>query len=58
MLGYKLVTVNFQNGCFFPQGWWPEGDVEQENVLTGSAQTRFTVDRKCAMETTIEYCKG
>jgi len=40
------------------QGWWPEGDEDLENVLTGSAQTRFTADRRCAMETTLEYCKG
>lgn len=39
-------------------GWWPEADAEVENIHTGSARSRFSVDRKCAIETAIHYCKG
>lgn len=39
-------------------GWWPEGDLDIENVQTGSAKARYNVDRKCAMETTISYARG
>ncbi|KAL5006122.1 hypothetical protein ScPMuIL_017280 [Solemya velum] len=38
-------------------GWWPEGDLDIENVQTGSAKARYNVDRKCAMETTISYAR-
>ena len=40
------------------QGWWPEGDEEIENVLTGSAQARLMVERRCAMQTAVDYCNG
>lgn len=40
------------------QGWWPEGDEEIENVLTGSAPTRFMVERHCAMQTAVDYCQA
>ena len=53
-----LFLVDNGHEVYLWQGWWPEGDENQENVLTGSAQTRFTADRKCAMETTLHYCKG
>lgn len=39
-------------------GWWPEGTSEVENVQTGSAQAKYNVDRQCAIQTAIEYCKG
>ena len=53
-----LFLVDNGHEVYLWQGWWPEGDENQENVLTGSAQTRFTADRRCAMETTLHYCKG
>ncbi|XP_064421481.1 supervillin isoform X3 [Latimeria chalumnae] len=34
------------------QGWWP---VDSEN--TGSALFRWNMERKCAMETILQYCK-
>ncbi|CAE1282563.1 SVIL [Acanthosepion pharaonis] len=40
------------------QGWWPEGDEEIENVLTGSAPARFMVERHCAMQTAVDYCQA
>ncbi|XP_052813191.1 uncharacterized protein LOC128240559 isoform X3 [Mya arenaria] len=52
-----LFLVDNGHEVFLWQGWWPEGDEDVENVHTGSAQTRFSVDRRCAMETTLEYCK-
>ncbi|KAH3747622.1 hypothetical protein DPMN_182050 [Dreissena polymorpha] len=52
-----LFLVDNGHEVFLWQGWWPEGDEDVENVHTGSAQTRFSVDRKCAMETTLEYCQ-
>ncbi|XP_053386334.1 uncharacterized protein LOC123538762 isoform X4 [Mercenaria mercenaria] len=52
-----LFLVDNGHEVYLWQGWWPEGDEDQENILTGSAQTRFTVDRRCAMETTLAYCK-
>lgn len=39
-------------------GWWPEGNSEVENVQTGSAQAKYNIDRSCAIQTAIEYCKG
>lgn len=35
------------------QGWQPE-DVQ----CTGSAKMRWDNERKCAMETVLQYCKG
>ncbi len=40
------------------QGWWPQSTEESESVSTGSAHARFDVDRKLALETTLQYCKG
>jgi len=42
------------------QGWWPAQDVEDgtESVRTGSTEARFIANRKCAMQTTIHYCRG
>ncbi|KAG7236619.1 hypothetical protein INR49_000743 [Caranx melampygus] len=33
-------------------GWWP-----QDSESTGSARIRWDADRKCAMETVLQYCK-
>ena len=53
-----LFLIDNGHEVYLWQGWWPEGEEGQGNVLTGSAQTRFTADRRCAMETTLHYCKG
>ncbi|XP_033114401.1 supervillin-like isoform X2 [Anneissia japonica] len=39
------------------QGWWPQDTEEDGIVKTGSAKMRWDTDRKCAMETVMEYCK-
>ncbi|KAK3605398.1 hypothetical protein CHS0354_036306 [Potamilus streckersoni] len=53
--GLFLVDSGFE--VYLWQGWWPEGDKEQENVHTGSAVARLNIDRKCALETTLAYCQ-
>ncbi|KAL3854898.1 hypothetical protein ACJMK2_014134 [Sinanodonta woodiana] len=53
--GLFLVDSGFE--VYLWQGWWPEGDKEQENVHTGSAVARLNIDRKCALETTLSYCR-
>lgn len=35
------------------QGWQPE-----DTECTGSAKIRWNNERKCAMETVLQYCKG
>ena len=42
------------------QGWWPAQDLEDgtESVRTGSTEARFITNRKCAMQTSIQYCQG
>ncbi|XP_061169748.1 uncharacterized protein LOC133179062 isoform X3 [Saccostrea echinata] len=52
-----LFLVDDDNIMYLWHGWWPEADAEEENILTGSAKSRFSVDRKCAIETAIHYCQ-
>lgn len=53
-----LFLVDNQHTLYLWHGWWPEGDKEVENVTTGSALARFNNDRKCAIDTVIQYCTG
>ncbi|GFN99885.1 supervillin [Plakobranchus ocellatus] len=46
-----------QHTVYLWQGWWPVGSYDSENVHTGSATARFNMDRRCAMETVLHYCK-
>ncbi|XP_068091798.1 supervillin isoform X3 [Hyperolius riggenbachi] len=48
-----LFLVDNHHEVYLWQGWWPE-----ENEITGSARMRWDSDRKCAMETVLQYCKG
>ncbi|XP_033727899.1 supervillin-like isoform X5 [Pecten maximus] len=52
-----LFLVDNHHTVFLWHGWWPEGDAEVDNVITGSAQARFNVDRKCAIDTVLHYCQ-
>ncbi|XP_064646108.1 uncharacterized protein LOC135499312 isoform X9 [Lineus longissimus] len=52
-----LFLFDHETEVILWQGWWPEGDEESDNVSTGSARARFNLNRKCAMETTLHYCK-
>ena len=38
------------------QGWWPD-QPDSENTNTGSGKLRLAVERRCAMETVIDYCR-
>lgn len=48
-----LFLVDNHHEVYLWQGWWP-----QDSESTGSAQIRWDSDRKCAMETVLQYCKG
>jgi hypothetical protein len=37
------------------QGWWPDATEEEENVVTGSALSRFVANRRCTLETVLNY---
>ncbi|XP_048866246.1 supervillin-like isoform X4 [Brienomyrus brachyistius] len=47
-----LFLVDNFHEVYLWQGWWPQ---DCEN--TGSARIRWDADRKCAMETVLQYCK-
>ncbi|XP_077413137.1 supervillin isoform X2 [Vanacampus margaritifer] len=47
-----LFLVDNFHEVYLWQGWWP-----QDSESTGSAHMRWDVDRKCAMETVLQYCK-
>ncbi|XP_029310174.1 supervillin-like isoform X3 [Cottoperca gobio] len=47
-----LFLVDNFHEVYLWQGWWP-----QDSESTGSARFRWDADRKCAMETVLQYCK-
>uniref|UniRef100_A0A8C4F7S2 HP domain-containing protein n=1 Tax=Dicentrarchus labrax TaxID=13489 RepID=A0A8C4F7S2_DICLA len=47
-----LFLVDNFHEVYLWQGWWP-----QDSECTGSARIRWDADRKCAMETVLQYCK-
>ncbi|XP_044076630.1 supervillin-like isoform X1 [Siniperca chuatsi] len=47
-----LFLVDNFHEVYLWQGWWP-----QDSESTGSARMRWDADRKCAMETVLQYCK-
>ncbi|XP_040910366.1 supervillin isoform X2 [Toxotes jaculatrix] len=47
-----LFLVDNFHEVYLWQGWWP-----QDSESTGSACIRWDADRKCAMETVLQYCK-
>lgn len=48
-----LFLVDNHHEVYLWQGWWP-----QDTGNTGSARIRWDADRKCAMETVLQYCQG
>ncbi|XP_039695653.1 supervillin isoform X5 [Pteropus medius] len=48
-----LFLVDNHHEVYLWQGWWPI-----ENKITGSARMRWASDRKSAMETVLQYCRG
>ncbi|XP_063340250.1 supervillin a isoform X7 [Pelmatolapia mariae] len=47
-----LFLVDNHHEVYLWQGWWP-----QDSESTGSARMRWDSDRKCAMETVLQYCR-
>uniref|UniRef100_A0A8C2PWP0 Supervillin n=1 Tax=Cyprinus carpio TaxID=7962 RepID=A0A8C2PWP0_CYPCA len=47
-----LFLVDNYHEVYLWQGWWP-----QDTESTGSALIRWNSDRKCAMETVLQYCR-
>ncbi|XP_034038674.1 supervillin-like isoform X2 [Thalassophryne amazonica] len=47
-----LFLVDNFHEVYLWQGWWP-----QDSDSPGSARIRWDADRKCAMETVLQYCK-
>ncbi|TRY81650.1 hypothetical protein DNTS_025974 [Danionella cerebrum] len=47
-----LFLVDNYHEVYLWQGWWPQ-DLES----TGSARMRWDSDRKCAMQTVLQYCR-
>ncbi|XP_026062929.1 supervillin-like isoform X3 [Carassius auratus] len=47
-----LFLVDNFHEVYLWQGWWP-----QDTECTGSARIRWDADRKCAMETVLQYCR-
>uniref|UniRef100_A0A8C2A6I9 Supervillin n=1 Tax=Cyprinus carpio TaxID=7962 RepID=A0A8C2A6I9_CYPCA len=47
-----LFLVDNYHEVYLWQGWWP-----QDTESTGSALIRWNTDRKCAMETVLQYCR-
>ncbi|KAM6908075.1 supervillin a [Lycodopsis pacificus] len=47
-----LFLVDNHHEVYLWQGWWP-----QDSESPGSARTRWDSDRKCAMETVLQYCR-
>ncbi|CDQ56493.1 unnamed protein product [Oncorhynchus mykiss] len=46
-----LFLVDNLHEVYLWQGWWP-----QDSESPGSARIRWDADRKCAMETVLQYC--
>ncbi|XP_068565651.1 supervillin a isoform X3 [Cebidichthys violaceus] len=47
-----LFLVDNHHEVYLWQGWWP-----QDSESPGSARIRWDSDRKCAMETVLQYCR-
>ena len=48
------------NEMYLWHGWWPQSDEDSDSraSTTGSAETRWSNDRRLAMETTKSYAEG
>lgn len=51
-----LFVLDNENEVWLWQGWWPD-QPDTDNTNTGSGKLRLAVERRCAMETVIEYCR-
>lgn len=48
-----LFVLDNRMEVYLWQGWQPD-----DTQCTGSAKMRWNNERKCAMETVLQYCKG
>ena len=48
------------NEMYLWHGWWPQSDEDSDSraSTTGSAETRWSNDRRLSMETTKSYAEG
>ena len=48
------------NEMYLWHGWWPQSDEDSDSRAStaGSAETRWSNDRRLAMETTKSYAEG
>ena len=54
-----LFLVDAVNEMYLWHGWWPnDEDSESRASTTGSAETRWSNDRRLAMETIKSYAQG
>ena len=55
-----LFLVDAVNEMYLWHGWWPQSDEDSDSraSTTGSAETRWSNDRRLAMETTKSYAEG
>ena len=58
-LNLALFIIDNHYEVFLWQGWWPSVETDDsENTTTGMAETRFSLTRRCAMQTVLDYCNG
>lgn len=52
--------VDAVHAIYLWHGWWPQSDEDSESKAstTGSAETRWSNDRRLAMETIKSYAEG
>lgn len=55
-----LFLLSNEHVVYLWQGWWTEDTTVDtaaaDNVRTGSTEARFIANRKCAMQTALQYC--
>jgi len=49
-----------RDGLWLWQGWWPDvgHEANDTNVTTGSGKVRWHSERRCAMQTALEYTRA
>jgi supervillin len=54
-----LMLIDAGSAVYLWQGCWPSdlsNRRKSDSIRTGSAESRFNIDRCCALQTTINYC--
>ncbi len=59
VLSAALFLLDNHSEVYLWQGYFPSESSEgEENVVTGSADARFNINKELALQTTIAYCDG